>query len=941
MAQIELGNIIIKDTIGAWSAGDLILCYFNDATQAIEVERNTVSISSGETLLLERRKNYGKTYINDEKKWSRTYTYYEYQENGEVHTFIPSQSFPYFTDKIEEAPTEETEYENNEITISLTSVSPASDAVTADGSIVVSSSGGNGTVKYSLEKPDYTYGQTSGTFSNLPAGNYTIYATDDRNYYDDITAFISYSGDQYAPKWRINFTDKYGSDGRVDICERGQVGDPLEVSGSSTPYSYSTRGETSDLPELTIIYGQVDINLINTELDQYISIAHGDDEQFLAKVYHDLGSGLELKWQGYVNPSSFSDEPSSSAYVTSITANDRLAYLNSFYFTSTGDFKKEISFINPIKLFKGYHSMMSAIITCLGFTNIIQGFRIACNIFEINQTQTNTTPLHQTYFNADVYSIDGNPVKCDQVIKEILAEFNAKLLSWDGYWYIVRQKEEIETSVSYKEFDEEGTYVTSSSYNPRIEFKRPTESNKYRWISGMSRVFTETFRNVRMIIDTVVKQHGLINPFESKYIVRNSYGIATRIKGFTYHANNEGFSSIVNNVGSFFNPEYVWSLSMYDIDNSNSYLLWNQNIEHVSGDKFILRLKYTVSVAHSASLASLISFNQYPPYLTMKWRLKLGDLYLTTDGRWVSGSVINEHFITSFEKEDELEIEFNLPNNGSTQIDSCQLRIYPVSIFENHGVLGSRLSLSNFMNNIATVDLPDGTRQVVLVNGSSSDTLYFYELQTTDQAEDSYNLVEPDDFNTSTNPRKWVLVSTFSNADVFRLYTRTTFYKIELDYLPRGEKPAEEIEEIFVNNDKNRIDKDIVVHHFDLTNEISNDEKLFTNYMQRSNGSPTTVWQEVGGGSEKRLAEHRVDWIQKLTKRARMRASGEFMTDVFFTPLHFLYDPDDSSRIYFANGVTCNYKKHIHGGELIEVSSDELPTNSEFDLQAFDQDQFQ
>lgn len=936
MAQHELGKITTLVNVGAWSEFDVIISYFDDSTKSVIIKRNDIEESSGETLTVVLAYNQGRSYPTFDTEWIRSYTYYEALISNLEYTFEPITYYPYFSTKTKELPYEsEEEGESNEINIAFVSVTKATSSTAKDGEIVVSASGANGTAKFALEKPDYTNGQTSGTFSNLPAGRYTIYAQDNKAYFAYITVRIGFEGSQHTPKWRADFTDRDGSAGRIDICERGNVGSPLSVNASAIPFTYSTRGENQNFEDMSILSGQADISLVSSEADQYLAISQADDDQFIAKIYLDQGSGLSLIFQGFINPTSFTDTPSSSNYLVSFTANDRLAYLSNFDFVRADIFE---SGTTQNEFIRGDNSQMSAIIACLDKTNLSQGFRIACNIFETNQTQTNTTPFHETFFNADVYIKDDMPEKCNVVLKHILEAYSAILISWDGYWYIIRQKEFLEDTINYKQFDTDGVYQSAGSYNPRVEFKRPDQNNRFRWLNGYSRSFTETYRYVNLIIDTVVRDGGFIDPFTKDYAIGLEWQPVVTFKGFTVKKNNTNFAHSLVNKGSILDRNDYWRLQLREAENASSYFLWNKNIDHNGNDRCIVRIKYNVQALYNPHAFNAGENHQNPIYAILKWRLKLGNRYLTSDKQWTTTVTENEHFVTNFDKDDEFELLFDMPSGGQTSNESIQLRVYPVSFFEHHTYGVNSAAMITALEAVSTTSLGDQTRRVCKF---SVGAMRYYELQVTSKTADDYYVVEPNDYHASTNNRRWVLVSEIFYYQASSLFSTTDFKYVQLDYLPAGNEPVEEIKESFLNLPENRLDKEVVIHQFDLDNKFNNDEKLFINYTKLSNGNPTEDWQETAGGTSKRLVYHKIDWIQQLTKKARMRVSGAILTDMHVTPIHVFYDPDDLNRIFYPIGVSYDYKRKQHSGELMEISSDDLPTNSGFDIQAFDQDQFQ
>jgi len=50
--------------------------------------------------------------------------------------------------------------------------------------------------------------------------------------------------------------------------------------------------------------------------------------------------------------------------------------------------------------------------------------------------------------------------------------FGAKIIQYEGYWYIIRIEEQKNASIAYRQFDVNGDYVSNSTYSPRIELRQ-------------------------------------------------------------------------------------------------------------------------------------------------------------------------------------------------------------------------------------------------------------------------------------------------------------------------------------------------------------------------------------------------------------------------------------------------------------------------------------
>src|SRR5690606_25941853 len=111
-----------------------------------------------------------------------------------------------------------------------------------NGSITASASSSNGTVKYGLTDFDYVLeGQTSGTFTGLGVGQYTVYAKDANGCTTQVTVIIIYQP-QTQEHYRLNYRVLGTGEGtpwqeRISIYEQEYVGSIVELDyGDTIPF---------------------------------------------------------------------------------------------------------------------------------------------------------------------------------------------------------------------------------------------------------------------------------------------------------------------------------------------------------------------------------------------------------------------------------------------------------------------------------------------------------------------------------------------------------------------------------------------------------------------------------------------------------------------------------------------------------------------------------
>ena len=121
-------------------------------------------------------------------------------------------------------------------------IQAASDFVTPDGAVEVVATSSNGEIRYSLN-PDFVFseGQVSGLFAGLMQGAYTITAKDELGCIDQITITIPVP-QEHGVLYRFDYKDVNQIPSRVDILERGYVGEIIEVDGGPDPFVLTSEG---------------------------------------------------------------------------------------------------------------------------------------------------------------------------------------------------------------------------------------------------------------------------------------------------------------------------------------------------------------------------------------------------------------------------------------------------------------------------------------------------------------------------------------------------------------------------------------------------------------------------------------------------------------------------------------------------------------------------
>ena len=949
MALNRLGKIIVTDDYNTWSSGDVIISYFNDSTEAIEVTKNDVTVTSGELLLVQPSNQdvfNGSYYrrVND----NFTYTY----SNGEISNFDLDFEFPYFK---EVAVTNDVEG-TNDLKIKSVTIVKATDKSANDATVSIDVTSANTPIEWSLSEFNYGNGTASASSITTYAGNYTIRAIDSLGYKVTKQIYVGYALPSYGVKWEFQEQSRNGDKYKTEILERSYVSSSSEVTASEQGFKLSVRGEGKDFYDTQILASNASLSLVSDTAGKYVDIARdGDEEKYQVKRYKLVSAVWTLEWQGFITPSSYSEEYGQTPYITTFSVHDRLGDLKNLKFLNDAD-ENDNSITDYSKLVIGEISQFQALNFCLSKLNQGFGYRVVLPIFEASHSTSNTTPLSQTYFTPDFYANiknnDYNPDNCDMVVKDILKTYQAHIQARDGYWYIISWEALLSSSVSYVEYDSALAYVGTGSWNPIVDFKLPEQTSRWRWMGGKQDLsFTEVFKKVNLKINTKPKENGSLLPFNEttiQYPYPNNEifkGIPTGFEGVSLITGNYIAQSIFKKETST-DYNYSWNFKINDTENSSSYLFWSGSLEYSGTDNISISADIEPTTLYEYAFSSVFPLVEQKeldlPYITLKWSFELDGKYLTNGGNWSDAAVINEYFLDK-SGEQNFKIESSYRDVAVTTGD-YKLKIYIPTMYENHFSNTSRNDMFTSFRDLPTTTVVSGARRICrhgaynttgsdLVDYSIGYSLYFYELRLYDTldtppAESVPEVIEPDDYDDDNNKVKWILVKKLSYNSFNAKPISFSMSNFKLKHLPGGLEPDEENTISQINNINNKLELDYELNLYDLTDDVTNDENIYVNYLKKSDSSPTTVWTKTGESVTKTIQKQVLDRIVGLTKVARYRIQGSFISDTQITSLNVLRDPNDNNRIYYPTGVTFDDYKDEYNGEVLELGSDDVVTSS-------------
>lgn len=174
--------------------------------------------------------------------------------------------------------------------VGVPNVIPATDAVTADGSIEITATSTN-PIQYKIGS-DFVYGdgtgQSSNFFSGLLPGSYRIFLRDDKNCQANILVTVTVNN-THGAKYFIEYEDQNQWRTRLELTRRGYTGSMTEICHAANPFIISQRGEGEIDKFLSLLGVTGECRLMSESNFQFIEFFTSDPNLYRVKYYKDLG----------------------------------------------------------------------------------------------------------------------------------------------------------------------------------------------------------------------------------------------------------------------------------------------------------------------------------------------------------------------------------------------------------------------------------------------------------------------------------------------------------------------------------------------------------------------------------------------------------------------------------------------------------------------------
>lgn len=664
------------------------------------------------------------------------------------------------------------------------------------------------------------------------------------------------------------------------------------------------------------------------------------------------GHIFEKLWTGKVLPFIYQEPLKKNPYYTQITAVDGLAELSNAYLIQKDGQK-----------FYGTVSLIKLISYCLSATGLNLNIKVACNIYASGMDSTDSDdPLEQSYIDYECFYLASDQPSLSFVLTSILETFNCRLLQWENKWNIIRV-EEVGNDYDYREFNSEGDFIGNSSENILKDVNYPDEG-AINWTSFPNIELRPGYGQIKTTYRLGLKP----NIFNNGDFRLKSTFVGPPI-GYSFAINTDGFTIV--------NSSYALTQSFEKIDDGNVALVIGGGEDMLSnsngGNAYIQSASYNVkmgsnntikiNIRYKVEKASAIFNNTVyqidVPYVKLRVRVTYGSLYLQSDGSWGSSGNTIDFFVTSFNEFVESEIVALQPTSGTPVSGmSFDVKVYHAYAYwaQFQGLTALRAFATYSGGNQL---IPDGYRTELRDDFTLPSYMYFYELEENTDTETGYDIVRPNDYHSTNNPRQWILkkrvnVGTVSGANVFKMAVD----RIQGTFLTDGKEPIDAIirkanaeplnDQVF--------EKELIIGSYSpvitteqnfsislgvwfpdsaggitltTTNVLSSD-LIYTGWLRSSSDSGYDLWTRDGINEANKLhAIWLTSYAAQYSRTWRMIRGTVVSKSILFGLINVINDPNDSDKVYIPTSLVINDFANQTSGEFLELLN--IVGNSGFD----------
>lgn len=627
-----------------------------------------------------------------------------------------------------------------------------------------------------------------------------------------------------------------------------------------------------------------------------------------------------LKWMGYVIPMLYS-EPYylDKNYAVSISATDQIGNLKALDFTD--DYGNVLV---------GSMSFMDAICMILRKTDLNLQVRESVNIFEESMdTDPEDSSLQQAFFDATIY----NGIDCDEALRMLLISFGARLFQAEGFWNVELIEEKGYTH-NFRVFNTYSQYVTNGVISNVSNIKKATftERSVLRDRSGMITIMP-SYGVIRFLVKTFFNNNLLTTGNFEEADIANG-----QIIGWTFDlTNGTGINYGIETLAE----ERKGGKSALFIDFENT----------TAGREIILRpQQFDLVAINGPSL--LFKFDiLFRPYFKEIYSyidisIKIGDNYASSaylPGPGIDALLDDEYMRFYVDEalewktiEKKIATTFNRPTPDVNNVELSGPVVIKIRVSNNPTYDYSSITALRAQQTDPTAGPENGIQQnLTRVKVHDGDVLRIYEFNSDAKADDSPDVIRPNDYDSGTNQVHWKLIKTLKEPDTAFLLAGVLIDNVALTIETKYPEtfPLEEA----INEDIKQT-LEVPVYHSDL--EISSaqvvegvDEnaiRLSKAFIRLNDGTETKLWKRSYVTEARPLLDILMEMYKAQVTTPSLKLSGTFFTDVPTSMATSFYEAH-LNKYFINNSHNNKLKINSFDAELLELKTGPggIPPNPE------------
>jgi hypothetical protein len=447
-------------------------------------------------------------------------------------------------------------------------------------------------------------------------------------------------------KYLVEYKNIVGDLYKCQILQKNYVGDSKVILGDIIIDKSSSKDHLEPIRGTGIT-----LNLLATKDLTLEDLYTEDEQEFTVKLY----KNNKIYFVGYLKPDGvFQDYVNEQWYIT-LDCIDGLGAI------------KNLSFVKENgTYYVGKMTVSEIIYICLRRTGILLNINTSVNIIYEGLSQTDSLDIFtKINFNTDRFVKTDNQtiMSCEEVLTSILDIFCAVITQKDGEWYIYKPNElYLNSTPLFRQYDSLNNYLGIKKVDLRSRlgsqidnfYPHHSNSNQKITIKGGVNAFRLAYQYgfLEGLVNNNNLQHGasenydkwVTNPAQYNYLTLGGY-IPSIIVNDPISINGVRMLPLLFN---FATPLVI---------------LTNENIPLLKGDSF--SFKTSVFYPYSDDILN------FTDPIFFNFRVKIGDYFLSEDGKWYQQGQIGNNYLT-FSVVGDQTIEVNaepLPISGNVVVE--------------------------------------------------------------------------------------------------------------------------------------------------------------------------------------------------------------------------------------------------------------------------------